>query len=329
MENLIGFFSSDARPLYKEDIYRTLALPDRSIIHFRYNQKYIQDDIVTNHLNYLNSEGVIFFVTGNDLRIPEQERKKESHSIRKIVIKNIYKSEETRHFHFSLELHSYYDCEIVKTEPHKFVSCISVNEGIGHYWIDRVKAVEDHFDDILFFKYDILKRNNKKLNPKYSQLSDDAIYRINDESEYKIVFSFYDKLEGASCLEIADTEHINIHYKECSNIGAVIDDRRFKLVTRTIQQNNKPDTLKICPKPNKSELKYEVISFFEIKKGRMNIMIFGLLSSSAFLSIILSQVAGTYVKMSMPLSQVILLLLVSVLCFGISATMLFSKFNKK
>ena len=65
MQNLIGFFSSDARPLYKEDVYRTLALPEKSIIHFRYNQKYVQDGIVSNINDYIGKLGVIFFVTAH------------------------------------------------------------------------------------------------------------------------------------------------------------------------------------------------------------------------------------------------------------------------
>jgi len=329
MENLIGFFSSDARPLYKEDVYRALALPEKSIIHFRYDQKYVQDDIVTNHLRYLNSKGVIFFVTGNDLDIPEHQRSIETHSIRKVLVRNIYKSEDTRHFHFLLELHDYYDCTIVQREPSKFVSCISVSDGIGHCWIDRVKVVKSYFDNILFFKYEILRKDNKRLSPEYSPSDDDAVYRLVHEKEYKLAFSFYDKLGGDSHLDIVDSEHINVHYKECSKIGAIIDDRRFKLLTRTIQQSLKPDTLKISPKPNEGELTYEVISFFEIKKGSKNSWIFGLLSSLAFLSIILSQIVGAYIRMSNPHWLIALLSLGAILSFGVSGALLFGRFNKK
>jgi hypothetical protein len=89
MKKFLGFFSSDARPLYTEDIYRVLALPQKSIIHFRYDQKYVADDIITNLQSLVGNEGVVFFLTGNDLSKNPEERIISTHSIRKIIIKKI------------------------------------------------------------------------------------------------------------------------------------------------------------------------------------------------------------------------------------------------
>ncbi|MCK5581069.1 MAG: hypothetical protein KAJ18_07320 [Candidatus Omnitrophica bacterium] len=331
MDKLIGFFSSDARPLYIEDIYRAMALPEKSIIHFRYNQKYVQDDIVSDSSKYVNREGIIFFTTGNDLEKTPEDREIKHHSIRKVRIKSIYKSEDTRYFHFLLELGDYYDCEITNTEQNKFAAFVSVKEGINHCWIDRVKAIESYFEDILFFKYEILSKNEKKkLFPKYSKSYKDTIYQLNDESDYKILFSFYDKKNGDSKLNINDSEYIDIHYKECSKIGALIDDRYFNLSTRTIHQRKKNEILKISPSlPKNSKLSYEVVTRFEITKSYKKAIFYGFLSSFLFISIVLSQVVGALIKLEKPTSCVVIVGVIALFFFFIGSSLLLSNFSKK
>ena len=45
----IALFSSDARDLYKADVFRALALPAGYVLHFRYPQKYVRS---TSNRNY-------------------------------------------------------------------------------------------------------------------------------------------------------------------------------------------------------------------------------------------------------------------------------------
>lgn len=332
MQNLIGFFSSDARPLYKEDIYRTLALPGNSIIHFRYNQKYIQNDIVRNYKEHIGKLGVIFFVTGNDLTKEEKDRNIEYHSIRKVTTKDILISKDTGYFHFYLELNDFIDCDLSINNPDKFVTRIAINEGIKHSWLERVEAVKDHFDDILFFKYELFSKNNKLISPIYSKLNNDAIFHIDDEKEYKLSFSFYDKLQGKSSLNIEDSNCMDVYYKECSNIGTLIDNRSFKLMTHIVSQNKTPSVLRISPDPSdniKDGLKYEVVSFFEIHKRRFNTIIFGVISSFVFIAIILTQIIGVHIKSGKPLCEIICLCVAAVILFGFSVSLLFHRFNKK
>jgi hypothetical protein len=330
MEQLIGFFSSDARPLYKEDIYRALALPSGSVIHFRYNQKYIQDDIVAKPEGFLGTRGIIFFVTGNDLKVPEEKRQKQTYSIRMVTLKGVLRSENTRHFHFFLQLDEYCDCTIVNTESSKFVSRVTVSYGTENRWIERVKAVKNDFDNILFFKYEVVDHNGKRVNPKYSNSSQDAIYELLDESEYRLDFSFYDKRDGASNLNIEESEGISVHYRECSKLGATIDDRQFRLHTGFISHMKKPAVLKFKPKPNDNqELDYEVISFFEIKKNIWSTSLYGFLTALGFVGIVLSQIVGVYIKLGKPKWKIITLSVISFILIGFVGAFLFGKFNKK
>jgi hypothetical protein len=330
MEQLIGYFSSDARPLYKEDIFRALALPSGSVIHFRYDQKYIQDDIVTNPDSFIDTKGIIFFVTGNDLNIPENERKKQTYSIRMVTLKGVSRSEDTRHFHFFLRLDDFCYCTIASTESRKFVSRIAVNYGTENRWIERVKVVKDDFDDILFFKYEVVDHGGNRVKPKYSKYSQDAVYELLDESEYRLDFSFFDKRDGASNLSIEESEGLSVHYRECSKLGATIDDRQFRLHTGFISHMRKPAVLKFRPTPNDNqELDYEVISFFDIKKNIKRTALYGLLTALGFAGIVLSQVIGAFVKLNKPTCLIIGLSIVAIILFGIAGAFLFGKFNKK
>jgi len=70
-----AFFSSDARELYKIDIFRSLSLPNNHVIKLRYIEDYISDDILDKLSSIKNSEGILFFSSGNKLDEPKEKRK--------------------------------------------------------------------------------------------------------------------------------------------------------------------------------------------------------------------------------------------------------------
>lgn len=249
-----------------------------------------------------------------------------------MTIKNIFKSKETGYFHFLLELNEFFDCTISNYDSDKFVTTIAINEGINHSWLERVKAVKEHFDNVLFFKYELLSKDSNIVSPKFSKLNNDAIFYIDDETEYRLSFSFYDKLEGESSLVIEPSNYMDVYYKECSRIGTLIDDRYFKLLTRSVSQNKTPSTLRIRPKPTKDTnggLSYEVVSFFEIRKSYSSTIIFGILSSFAFSAIIISQIIGAYAKLEKPICTIIWLSVLAFIIFGVAGSILFHRYNKK
>jgi len=330
MADVIGFFSSDAKPRYIEGVYEALTLPSKSIMHFRYNQKHLEDDIANNLNSYKGKDGVMFFVTGNDPTKSEEERNKKYHSIRKIVIRNVSKSADTGFVHFYLELGDYYDCSLNSFQRSKFVTRVSVIEGIKNKWIDRVEVVKDYFDDVLFFKYEILTKKNKLILPTFSELDNDATFHLYDESEYILRCSYFDKLNGKSSLSIADTELLAIHHKESSNIATKIDDRNYKMITNSISQNKTPVQIRFAPNPMPNgDKNYEVISFFEIRKSFLNTLVFGIVTALAFASVLLSQVFGVFVKDSKPLFDIISIGAIALLLIGVSGAILYRQFNKK
>jgi hypothetical protein len=66
----VAFYSSDARDLYKADVYRALALPKGYVLQFRYLKKYIHPDLLANLSNLRGQAGLIFFVSGNNPPVP-------------------------------------------------------------------------------------------------------------------------------------------------------------------------------------------------------------------------------------------------------------------
>lgn len=341
INNVICFFSSDARSLYLEDIYRALALPKKSILHFRYQQKYVDDTIVKNlkkenSISYLKKEGVIFFVTGNRLTT-EENQVKAYHSIRKVLIRDCYISDNTNLVHFYLELGDFFDYKIDDTYPHeKFVAFVPLSEENNHKWIDIVKKVEPYFEETLFFHYEIFNHQGIVVQPTYNKVLKDSIFNIEDESEYIINCSFYDMRQGTSSLSYEDDDILTIYYKESTKLSALVDDRQYKIVTRSINQKITPQKLKFFPKTeNSNEEKFEVQSFFCIKKRNRSISCFGFWTSLALLALILAQQLSLVLKkcffhFSLFVSFLIIVLFLALLyVFGLSASKLYSHFNKK
>jgi len=56
----VFLFSSDERPAYKEDNLKILCYPAGYIIHFRYDEKYVQTDLNFNSL--IDKEAVLVIV---------------------------------------------------------------------------------------------------------------------------------------------------------------------------------------------------------------------------------------------------------------------------
>ena len=331
MKQLTGIFSSDSRVLYTEDIYRVLALPSKSVVHFRYDRKYVDEDIRTDYGAYTNTECVIFFLVGNDLVKEPTKQEPVAHSIRKAIIREISTSVNTDLFHLFLELGDFYDCSITTFREHdKFVSKIGIEEGPKHKWIDRVKAVKNSFQKAMFFRYELQNIDGTTVFPCYEKTIQSAVYDLEDESSYLLKCSFFDEQEGQSFLKITDSDLIKVHYKDQAGIGAVVDDRQYALSTGTIIRSCVSDELRFSPAVKDQDIsRYEVVSLVRVKRKHGKAACFGLVSSIAFLSVLLTQVFANMVKNSEPICDVLGVGLLALLLFGVSAAVLFAQFNKK
>ena len=202
----IVFFSSDARDLYKADIYRALALPKGYALQFRYQRKYIHPELVTDLEGLKGQPGQIVFVTGNDLNTPEDQRSVAYHPIRDIIIREIYNDRNTESIHFFLEMGEFSDSsQHAQTPPDflppkSFVSRITLQDSPKKSWINRVKAIESYFKKPLFFNVVGVTRNGREIKPEFSTSDRSSHFKLKDEAEYQIEISFYDPKAGEAGL---------------------------------------------------------------------------------------------------------------------------------
>ena len=175
-DKLLLFFSSDATELYEADIYRALALPEDSVLHFRYDTEFIMKSLYAEQskatvaseearsltsiereriLELKGRPGVICFVAGNDQSLKEAEievskRQKfiELTSLRRVVVKDVEIAENTtelNHFYLALKEFVNFDLAVKVSQEQKpleaFLSAIDYVDVQEDIWSNRVKEV--------------------------------------------------------------------------------------------------------------------------------------------------------------------------------------------
>lgn len=203
----IAFFSSDAYPLYKIDIFRSLALPSGCVLQFRYKKEYIHKDINNEISNFTGKDGCIFFVPNNNLELSPGERDLSGkHSIRKVKIADVSYDHLTEQVLFFLELGDFHHYQVsskdkeLLPENNIFVSEINVIEGSNHSWINRIDEVKEFFPNKLFFNINKIKNEVESIVPKYSKQTNSSYFELKEQTIYGVEFSFYDLDHGNSIL---------------------------------------------------------------------------------------------------------------------------------
>lgn len=118
-DKVLHLFSSSQRPLYKQDNINVLCYPSGSILHFRYDKKWVDTRIIENDLDsFENKEAIIIIV---DIEERNGEKFPLFFPIRKAKIKDVDVEGNIIHFHFELlpdwvdyrtkqELEDYQEC---------------------------------------------------------------------------------------------------------------------------------------------------------------------------------------------------------------------------
>src|SRR6185369_13769829 len=146
----ICFFSSDQRPLYKEDVFKAITLPENHVLHLRYKKRWIQDALVDDIPAMMGASGILFFAPTNE-NSPFIE-------IRSLTIVNVFYDIDTDVVHFYVSLNETFFGSIVdfnKKEllpPNKFVSKLNVIKNNENRWIEKIKQIRPYFGDILYFR---------------------------------------------------------------------------------------------------------------------------------------------------------------------------------
>jgi hypothetical protein len=339
----IALFSSDARDLYKADVYRALALPKGYVLHFRYPQKYIQPEILMNLESVVNQHGVIFYVSGNDTSIAPDQRQLTLYSIRSVVIKDIVPDPNIGSVHFYLEMRNFAD-----VTPHAgtnrsilpptlFVSKISVEEGPNNEWINRVDAVRAHFTSLPFFLLESVRQGARHLSPAYSEPDKASSYHLHDESDYQVNIVTYDPTMGTTGLTVENgSTDITLAIPVGHRIGAQSDAQPYKLQTHSLPRQKVASYSRFLgvnyattapPAPGGPD--YRVMLEWTVQKKWTKVWQFGGLSILASLGLGLAKLATDDLA-TFKVSYINgLFALGAAACIGLAAALFYVVFNKK
>ena len=330
INSVIGFFSSDARQLYIDDIVKVISFPEGHVVQFRYRKKYIAPVYLNDIQSLIGQKGVIVFTTGNILG---QENVSLVHQpVRLAEIINIEDDEQTERVYFYLKLSNF--CKACDQIP-------SGNQELFVKSIDQVIAtstfveVADRLDikgyPSLFTVIGCYKASDKKKR-QYNLLiqptiidNKDSAYFLDDESEYKLDVAFSSK-DGFTKRELSISNDLILLDKNYNNIlGTIVDKESYYFHTASISNINSVSTVDIQLTDNES--KYRVSFTFILQRNTNKPVLFSVLS-------IMSLVGITFISKSIDLFKCsvmwgIICTIISLCSFGFSAALLFKLFNKK
>lgn len=330
METALAFFSSDARTLYKADIYRALTLPTGSILHFRYGNQYVSTEISTNPEDLKNESAVIFFSAGNDLTVPKEKREIKHISVRNVRVVNTHIDDDQENLlHFYLELRDFVNYGIIDEEENKafFVRRVNVEKREDNSWAERVRAVTPYFPDQLFFRLKAIRKEREVISPKYDSASNEGYFILDDESIYNVDIAIEDNSDGDSTLHVETTgESFDLHIPEKFSLGALRDFQTFRLTTKNLSLQETYGFIRIYS--NATPL-FDVIVPVRVRRSRFKSLKFAVFSALAALGVMLGTLATKdFNQVNFSVLKFILAIL-SLALIGAAAGFLYREFNKK
>jgi hypothetical protein len=242
----VCFFSSDARPLYKQDVFRAMSYPNGYVIHFRYQQQHVNGGLQ----ELLTKPGVIFFSMGNDLQVEPKDRVITHASIREVKVHSIETATDTGQIHFYLELGDFKVITLGQNSadimpPNKFVTELEIVDGPVAQWYQIIDIIKTSFPKQLFYKFQILDKKNRGLLPlSYDKVEKQSFYKLSDEKSYALEMAFYDTESSNSnnyhSLKISaiDDKLLQVVAPATIDLEARRDNRVYSLFTKTVSSSN-------------------------------------------------------------------------------------------
>lgn len=294
MSKYISFFGSNARKLYVQNIYQALTLPSKSVIQYRYQTKYVSQDILKYKNEYINKKGLIFYYYNPELKdvykgTIDNCKTSIAIPIREVRIIDIQINEEIDQINFYLELNEFIrveDYKINNEEDVKLLKDTFVKELTFKHrklmtWKEKIHEVKDYFGEIQFFYINNIKMKGKKASNHL--VYDKEEYRTNltlyEDSSYIFDFLTYDKTAGEAPIKI-ETEETYIKANNSLETGTILNSKRIVFFTRTM--DFKRDSSFIKFESDKSG--FPVTLTVNLKKRRSKSLFFALASSILFIS---------------------------------------------
>lgn len=258
---LLTFFSSDARPLYKADAFRVLALPEGYTVQFRYEKRYVAPGVtkLIEDEGILKKEGVVIFVSGNDPDKQVETKDLSFHPLRLVEVKDADFDPELEHYVFVLKLGAFVDIpDLCLREVNSSMLPQKTYVGPLHdftvnpsTWYQRAQLVKAHFKGSPLYSIGVRKLGSRfcqcvdrlhTVTPEYIPHWRISEYQLREESDYILVVRYYDPhCKGGTPLIIkSDAIELNIENPFERGSGASVEVRRLAISTSSLEGNTAP-----------------------------------------------------------------------------------------
>jgi|GEM_PF-1314131 len=292
---MILFYSSDANALFKKDILTVLSLPTNQSVHFRYSQNFVAPDLLATLSQQEGREALIVYVKNNNPDIHEDQRVVHTLPIRRAIIIRTRIDEHTQLVHFSLQLEEFITCDVAypadpgKIPPRQFVSHADLKTFTRISWHKKIEELvnfDNNFQESLFYYVQINKTKNGgvvSIDPRFDPYEEASYFKISEGRPYQLDLSIYisetnaDDFEKYECKLEYNQKDFVISNPSSIIIGTQMDNRRYKLVTKTIDTVKSFDYLKlIAQKTDGSTVTqfYETLLRFHVRKSRSRALLF-------------------------------------------------------
>lgn len=343
-KDVVLFFSSDATPLYKGDVFRVLALPRAYRIQFRYPYGYVAEEFQKDPRPLIGKAGLVVFVAGNDLNKKENERTLQFFPIRACKVSDAFNDTTTEQIIVILELEEFAACSIDTTltpdtarPPAKFVAQGTVADHRPTDWINRVKAVEGVFRDTLFYTLSDVRKKTEAVKPCYDAHTRSSYFNLEEECEYTLECSCYDPGGGLRPLRI-DTKSDMIEIVNVFEAGAraPLDTRRLRVSPRTAKARSlqirsmffSPSTVPLSDTSPFADTNFVEIQW-RIVRSWSKVMKFGVITAMAAIGLLFLQTGLADKDGSVRIDHTVSCVrVVGVVLIGAAAALLYRHFNK-
>ena len=326
----ISLISTNARGLYHDDILRVINLPNDYVMKFRYQKKYILEDIISNQKKYINKEAVIVYAAG-DYRDKEQHEI-EHYAIRKCTIVEIVDNEkETGRFDIYIRLKEYVRGKVQFTSNSTSNNDVKLMTSLNYSmldnctWQESVDNIKDKLKEKTLIKVDGIKNiRGKQLKVKYDKNLKISKYNLCDDAEYILDIIVY-------TIDMNDKIKYSINTAEVIQIYDIFDGK----IETTIEKLALPISIKRISVPqeiqtidlkidNEPGLKINI----GIRKNMKNTIMFAIASIIFAISVNQGKALLEYSTNNVSIILILHYVVIGIV-FIISTGILFHSFDKK
>ena len=328
--SVIGFFSSDSRPLYIDDILKVISYPEGYVLPFRYRKEHIASCYQNNLQSLIGQKSVIIFTTGNTLGAANVSL---THNpVRLAEIIDIDDDEQTDRIYFYLKLLDFCKASEQIPDDNQRLFVRNINQRIeASTFVEVVTRIDVEKYPSLFTIIGCYG-TGKKQDKRYDRLiypitidKKDSLFCLDDEAEYKMDIAFYSK-NGTAKHEFSVNNDLILLNKDYDGIvGTIADKQSYYFHTASISSEKSVSAISV--KLTDGNSGYMIPLTFSLQRNSNKPFLFALFSIFSLVGITLASKAVDFFKSST--IGGIACIVASIGLVGFSAASLYKFFNKK